>query len=76
MQIGQAESELGREILINGFDEPILQLYYKLMVDMAVIFGANCTQAEEELKESLEFEMKLAKVSFLIILINLCIPQL
>ena len=33
------------------------------MVDMAVIFGAKKERAEEELKQSLEFEMKLANVS-------------
>lgn len=34
------------------------------MVDNAVIFGANKERAEQELKESLEFEAKLAEVSF------------
>ena len=34
------------------------------MVDIAVILGADKIRAEEELKESLEFEMKLANVGF------------
>lgn len=34
------------------------------MVDNAVIFGADRETAEKELKESLEFEMKLANVMF------------
>lgn len=33
------------------------------MVDIAVILGANKTNAEIELRESLEFEMNLANVS-------------
>ena len=33
------------------------------MVDIAVILGANRSRAENELKESLEFEIKLANVS-------------
>lgn len=33
------------------------------MVDIAVLFGANRITAEEDLKKSLEFEIKLANVS-------------
>lgn len=33
------------------------------MVDIAVLFGATRDRAVRELKESLEFEMKLANVS-------------
>lgn len=33
------------------------------MVENAMIFGANKTQAEAELYDALEFEMKLASVS-------------
>lgn len=34
------------------------------MVDNAVIFGANRKRAEEEMKDALEFEIKLANVIF------------
>ena len=34
------------------------------MVDIAVILGADKARAKKELKESLEFEMKLANVRF------------
>lgn len=33
------------------------------MVDIAILLGADKTKATEELKESLQFEMKLANVS-------------
>lgn len=33
------------------------------MVDVAVIFGAERNRAEQEMKESLEFEIQLANVS-------------
>lgn len=33
------------------------------MIDIAVIFGADRARAEKELKESLDFEIKLANVS-------------
>ena len=35
------------------------------MLDIAVILGADKIRAQKELKESLDFEMKLANVSFL-----------
>lgn len=34
------------------------------MVDNAVIFGADRKRAEEEMKDALEFEIKLANVIF------------
>lgn len=36
------------------------------MVDVAVIFGADRLRAEEELKHSVEFEMKLANVRLML----------
>lgn len=33
------------------------------MVENAVVFGANKTRAEEEMREAIELEMKLANVS-------------
>lgn len=62
-QVGPAALGLSSERLIKGFDNDIVKAYYKYMVDMAAMFGANRTRAEQELKESLEFEIKLAKVS-------------
>lgn len=44
-------------------NEKIVTAYYKYMVDIAVIFGAQRETAMKELKESLEFEMALANVS-------------
>lgn len=36
--------------------------YYELMIDVAVLFGANKTVAEREQYDALRFEMELAKV--------------
>lgn len=63
-QLDQAALGLSREYLSKGFDEKIVQAYYKYMVDIAVILGADPDRARRELKESLEFEIKLANVSF------------
>lgn len=44
------------------------------MIDIAVIFGADRSNAEYELLESLRFEMELAKVSNkIMILLQKCI---
>lgn len=37
------------------------------MVENAVVFGANRTRAEEEMREAIELEMKLANVSTTVI---------
>lgn len=64
-QISQDELGLDREYLIDGLDNEIVTAYYEYMVDVAVIFGADRSRAEKEMKDSLEFEMQLANVSSL-----------
>lgn len=63
LQLDQAALGLSREYLSKDFTDKIVQAYYSYMVDIAVILGANKTDAEVELRESLEFEMNLANVS-------------
>jgi len=63
LQLDQATLGLSREYLSKGFDDKIVQAYYRYMVDIAVILGANRERARTELKESLEFEIQLANVS-------------
>lgn len=54
---------LSREYLTKGFSEKLVDAYYKYIVDVAVILGANRERATKEIGESIEFEMKLANVS-------------
>ncbi|XP_012288606.1 neprilysin-2 isoform X3 [Orussus abietinus] len=63
IDLDQASLGLSREYLTKGFDGKIVQAYYSYMVDIAVILGANKSRASQELKESLEFEIKLANIS-------------
>ncbi|XP_011866367.1 PREDICTED: membrane metallo-endopeptidase-like 1 isoform X1 [Vollenhovia emeryi] len=63
IDLDQAALGLSREYLSKGFNDKIVQAYYKYMVDIAVILGANPSRAQAELKESLEFEIKLANIS-------------
>lgn len=48
--------------MIRGLKEKIVNAYYKYMVDIAVVLGADKKRAEKELKEMLNFEIALAKV--------------
>lgn len=50
------------EFLVKGIEDTNVRAYYDFMVDAAVIFGANKTDAERELLDSLKFEIELAKV--------------
>ena len=63
-QIDQPFLGLEHDYLTQGFKDSFVDAYYRYMVDIAVILGADKARAEKELKESLEFEMKLAKVRF------------
>ncbi|KAK9304003.1 hypothetical protein QLX08_004498 [Tetragonisca angustula] len=63
IDLDQAALGLSREYLSKGFDDKIVQAYYSYMIDIAAILGANKTDAKDELRESLEFEMKLANIS-------------
>ncbi|XP_026818640.1 neprilysin-2-like [Rhopalosiphum maidis] len=54
---------LNSQYLINGTDNKLVDAYYRYMVDIAVLFGADRQSAAKELKESLDFEISLAKIS-------------
>lgn len=62
-QLDQASLGLSREYLNRGFSDKLVLAYYDYMVDVATLLGADRARAEVELKESLQFEMKLANVS-------------
>lgn len=64
IDLDQTTLQLPREYFIKGTNDPLVQAYYRYMVDVAVIFGANQTEAEEEMLESLELELMLANVMF------------
>ena len=63
LQVDQASLGISREYLSKGFGEKIVDAYYNYLVDIAIILGADPKRAKEEIRESVEFEMKLANVS-------------
>lgn len=62
-QVSQAILELSLGNLIKGKENQIVDDYYRYMVDIAVLYGADRKRAAEEMKESLDFEIELAKIS-------------
>ncbi|KAK5647010.1 hypothetical protein RI129_005474 [Pyrocoelia pectoralis] len=63
ISLDQANFGINRRNLINGFNDSVTQSYYRYMVDVAEIFGANRSKALEELRQSLNLEIELAKIS-------------
>ncbi|XP_026683285.1 neprilysin-2-like [Diaphorina citri] len=63
IDLDQATLGLSREYLVKGINEKLVNAYYRYMIDIAVLLGADKDVATEELKESLEFEIKLANIS-------------
>ncbi|XP_061704428.1 neprilysin-2 isoform X3 [Cydia pomonella] len=63
IDLDQASLGLSREYLNRGMSDKLVQAYYDYMVDIAVLLGADRARALSELKDSLQFEMKLANIS-------------
>jgi len=61
--IDQPGLGVSREYLIKGLEEEDVRHYFNYMQKVAIMFGADPVRAANELKESLEFEVKLAKAS-------------
>jgi hypothetical protein len=53
-----------REYFTNGTSNLSVQAYHQYRVDLAVMFGADRTRAQEDMTAVLEFEIKLAEVDY------------
>lgn len=49
--------------LLKGLDNPVVSAYHSFQVDMAILYGADKDRAVKDMKEALDFEIGLAKVS-------------
>lgn len=52
-----------RSYLLRGLNDSTVRAYYKLMIESAVMLGANRSDAEKDMLEALAFETILANVS-------------
>ena len=63
-QFDQGELMLpNAEYYLLGFNHPIIQTYYKILVDVSLLLGAEEGRAKKDMKDLIQFEMKLANVS-------------
>merc|ERR1711953_226386 len=63
MYFDQPSLGMSREYLIKGLEEPNIRHYYTFMQKVAVLLGADPVQAQDQLLDSLNFEIKLANAS-------------
>jgi len=63
VQIDEPSLGLSREYLVKRLKEPFVQAYNDYQVDLAVLFGADRSFAEEEMKQVLNFEIALAEIT-------------
>uniref|UniRef100_A0A1Y1M379 Peptidase M13 N-terminal domain-containing protein n=1 Tax=Photinus pyralis TaxID=7054 RepID=A0A1Y1M379_PHOPY len=63
IQLDQPSLGLSRDFILQGNESQFVQGYFKYMIDVAVELGCEKQAAERELKESLDFEIELAKIS-------------
>lgn len=70
-QIEHPQFGLEEDFLRMGIDNKNVKIYYNFMVDLAVKFGAEQSVAERDMRDAVEFEIQLAKVSISIVHSNL-----
>merc|ERR1719472_289966 len=63
IDIDQASLGQAQTYLSKGLSDRTVSAYYKYMVNVAVLLGADKSVATSELRESLEFEIELARAS-------------
>lgn len=63
IQLDQASLGLSRDFILQGRDSKFVKGYFQYMIDVAVELGSQKVTAERELRESLDFEIELAKIS-------------
>ena len=54
-----------RDYYLHAESQRDLQVYFEYMTDVAMIMGANKSEAEKQLHDVIELEIQLANVSFI-----------
>ncbi|XP_070505218.1 neprilysin-2-like [Chironomus tepperi] len=62
IRIDQPNLQLEREQFLEEFESQTIQDYHKYQVDLAILYGAKRICAELQMREVLEFEVKLARI--------------
>ena len=54
---------MAREYLMKGLEDPDVQAYQEYMQDVALLLGADKDTVINDIKETIKFEIELAKIS-------------
>ena len=63
LSLDQPRLGLPREYLMKGLEDDDVQAYLTFMKEVAMLLGADQKEAEIQMFETLEFELKLANIS-------------
>lgn len=63
LQIGQPCAGFAK-LLKKGMNETLVKAYFEYLVDIAVLYGADRSQAVKDMKQYLEFRIEQAKVKY------------
>ena len=63
IQLDNTGMSFDSNLMAQGLSNIIVRGYFRYMVDVAVTLGANKKEAEKELREALNFQIEMAKVS-------------
>ena len=62
-QLDQAELGMpSRDYYMKGYNDSDVKIYEKFAINIAMLFGANETTAQKEIKDMVDFEIRLANV--------------
>ncbi|XP_014256821.1 neprilysin-2-like isoform X1 [Cimex lectularius] len=62
-KLDQPSLGVDREYMVEGEENPVVKSYYNYMVEVAVLLKGDLLRAENEMLQSLQFEIELAKLS-------------
>jgi len=63
LDLDQPGLGMAREYLMKGLDDPDVQAYQEYMQDVALLLGADKDTVINDIKETIKFEIELAKIS-------------
>ncbi|CAL4061047.1 unnamed protein product, partial [Meganyctiphanes norvegica] len=63
IRMSQPKLPISRDAFIKGFHSNEIQAYYKYQVGLAELLGADLRVAAQEMKDNVEFEAQIAKIT-------------
>ena len=70
LDLDQPGLGMAREYLMKGLEDPDVQAYQEYMQDVALLLGADKDTVIDDIKETIKFEIELAKISLPRLILN------